>query len=93
MDGNLVLVHILSLQDRGERDNTRADDEERGLELFLIEVVEQLGGVESWAIIIGQTPMFSLRTLDNIGLTRATAASPPASVRIGSSSGISRTTT
>lgn len=40
MDGNLVLVHILSLQDRGERDNTRADDEERGLELFLIEVVE-----------------------------------------------------
>ena len=45
MNTNFVASHVLSDEDVGVRDDTRANDEESRLDLLLVEVLEQIGGV------------------------------------------------
>lgn len=47
VDSNLMASHVFILENVGAGDDSGADDEEGGLELGLVEVVEELRGVWS----------------------------------------------
>ena len=53
MYGNLVLRHVLLLQEGGVRDDTRADHEEGRLEVGGVEEVEKVTGVQCGTIVVG----------------------------------------
>jgi hypothetical protein len=48
MHANLVPLHILRNDDRGPLNDARADDEEGGLEVHLVEVVEEFPKESGW---------------------------------------------
>lgn len=43
VNGDLVASHVLGNEDIGIGDNTRADNEERGADVVVLEVLEELG--------------------------------------------------
>ncbi len=57
---------VLQLQGPGERDDSTPDDEERGLEVRLIQVLEEVGGVVRGAIVIRQSPGHLIRAVSHI---------------------------
>lgn len=51
---------------------------ESGVEAQVVELVQQLGGVVTWAIIVRDAPCVLIRAGSNIGIAKAATASPPA---------------
>ena len=82
MDSKLVAGHVLYLHERRVGDCARADNEECGVQVLLIEILQQFGGVETGAIIISQTPSQLIRTICYISLSDTTTTSPPAGTRL-----------
>ncbi len=89
----LMLTEILLLQQGGVRDSTRTDHEERRLQVLLIEIVEQVGRVWRWAVVVRKTPRELVGTGGHVGLTSASTASPPATALISCCLGVGSTTT
>jgi hypothetical protein len=56
MNSNLMTSHILGLKSQRGLEASRADSEEGSVERLLTEEVEQVGGVEPWTIVVGETP-------------------------------------
>lgn len=74
--------HILRLQDVGERNDARANDEEGRFEFMFVEVVEEVGGVVRRTIIVGKTPVQSVGAYGYVGIARAAIASPPTPILV-----------
>lgn len=90
VNGNLVLRHVLVLEESGVRDRTRADDEERSLQVDGVEVVKKITGVQSGTVVVGETPGHLVWALFNVVIGLATTAGPPATGGVGSSRSVRR---
>lgn len=83
MHGKLVPRHVLLLQQSGVRNGARADNEEGGREIFLVQILEKTRGVGGGAIIVRQAPGELVRARDDVSVARAATAGPPATARVG----------
>ena len=79
---NVVLGHVLALEEGGGRKCARANDEERGLEGMLVQVVQEIGGIERGTIVVRETPSVLCGARGNICVTNASATRPPAATGI-----------
>ena len=70
VDGDLVTACVLGLERLRSRQDSRANDEEGRLEVDLVQVVKQDGGVWRRSIIVRQTPGELVRALGDIGFPR-----------------------
>lgn len=93
MHSDLVLPHILRLKGRREGYGAGAHDEEGRLESLFVQVLQQVGGVVPWPIIVSQSPGKGVRALRDILVVLAAGAGPPASIRVAGDGGIIETTT
>jgi hypothetical protein len=78
MHSNLMTSHILRLKSLREFEASRADGEEGGVERFLTEEVEQVGGVVPWTVVVGETPGVLVGAGCDIGRAGASGTGPPA---------------
>lgn len=90
VSGELMAGHVFCLQDRGAGDCPGTDDEERRLEGVGVEIVEQIGSIRGWSIVVTQSPSQLIRASRDIRRPRALSARPPAPTRISNSSSIRR---
>lgn len=79
---DLVTGEVLLLEERGVGERARADDEEGGLEVVLVEVVEEVRGIGRGAVVVGQAPGELVGAADDVGRAGAPAAGPPAALRV-----------
>lgn len=82
MHSNLMTTHILLLQGARERYNPRAHNEECRSKLLLIQIRQQVRGIECRSVIICQSPVHGCGALSDISRPGASSASPPASRRV-----------
>jgi hypothetical protein len=75
--GNVMLGHVLALEEGGEGNGTRTNDKERGLEGVLVEEVQEIGGVERGTVIVCKTPGVLCGARDDVSVTNASTARPP----------------
>lgn len=52
MIGDLVTQHVLGLEHLRTGDGTRADDVECSGEVVVVKVVDKLGGIWPWAVVV-----------------------------------------
>ena len=88
VDSNLVLSHVLLLQESRVGDRTRTDDEERRLEVGVVEVGEKFASVESGTVVVSETPSHLVRALNDIIVVHASTARPPAAAGVRSRLGV-----
>ena len=62
-----MTLHVLLDEDLRTLDDARTDDEESGLELVLVEIVEEFRGVRGRAVIVTETPAELRRAEIEIG--------------------------
>ena len=51
VDGNLIAHHVLGDEGIGERDHTRADDEERRLHVVVVKEIQNLTAMEIMLVL------------------------------------------
>jgi len=88
--GNVMLGHVLALEEERGGNGARANDKEGGLEGFLVQIAQEVGSVECGSVVIRETPCVLSRARRNISATNATPTRPPATVGICDSSGVCR---
>ena len=60
--GNVVLGHVLGLEECGKGNGVRTNDKECGFETILVKVLQQIGSVERRAVVVrnAQDPKYYL---------------------------------
>lgn len=88
--GNMVLGHILALEEERAGNGARANNKEGGLERMLIQIAQEIGSVERGSVVVRETPGVFRWARRNISATNAPAARPPTTAGICDSSGVGR---
>ena len=84
VNSNLVTTEIFLLKKAGKGNHSRTYDEESCVEVRLVQIIKEVGGIRSRSIIICETPLIFLGAIGDIGFACATTASPPATARVSS---------
>lgn len=69
VDGDLVTSGVFRLEHLRSGKDSRTDDEEGRLDVLLVQVVEQDGGVRRWSVIVRKTPGKLVGALSDIGFS------------------------
>lgn len=75
--GDVVLAHVLDLEEGRKGNGTRTDDKECGLERILVKEVQEVGSVERGTIVIRKTPRVLCGAVRDIGVANASTTRPP----------------
>jgi len=90
VDGNVVLGHVLGLEEGGGGNGTRTNDEECRLERMLVKVLQQVGSVERRTVVVGKTPGIFCGTSANVRVANTTTTGPPTTAGVCGSLWIGR---
>lgn len=75
--GDMVLGHVLALEEGRGGNCARTNDKERRLERMLIKVVQEIGSVERGTVIVCKTPGVLCGAGRNVRVADAPTARPP----------------
>jgi len=80
--GNMVLRHVLALEEGGEGNGARTNDKKRGLERLLVKVRQEVRSVERRTVVVGKTPGVPCGARGDIGVANTTTTRPPTAIGI-----------
>jgi len=86
--GNVVLGHILALEEGRGGNGARTNDEERGLEGMLVEVVQEVGSVKRGTVVVRETPCVLRGARRDVRLANTSSTRPPTTTGIGGGLGV-----
>ena len=86
--GNVMLRHILALEEERGGNCARANDKEGGLEGMLVQIAQEIGSVKGRSVVIRETPGVLGWARRDVSATNAPTTRPPTTVGICNSSGV-----
>jgi len=86
--GNVVLGHILALEEGRGGKGARPNDKERGLESMLVEVVQEAGSVQRGTVVVRETPCVLRGARRDVRVADTSCTRPPTTTGICSGLGV-----